>query len=69
MIGEADRMGLEQVAAEVVKSVVMLQEIGAFKQLDNIRTAQEQLYLDLVCDSAHTLRGLCIAMGEGAVYY
>ena len=69
MIGEADRMALEQVAAEVVKSVVMLQEIGAFKQLNNIRAAQEQLYLDLVGDSAHTLRGLRIAMGEGAVYY
>ena len=69
MIGEPDRKALEQVAAEVVKSVVLLQEIGAFSQINSIRAAQEQLYLDLVGDAAHTLRGLRIATGVGAVYY
>jgi len=69
MIGEQDRGALEQVAAEVVKSVVLLQETGAFEQLNKIREAQEQLYLDIVGDSAHTLRALLIATGESPVYY
>ena len=69
MIGEADRKALEHIVAEVIKSVVLLQEIGAFAQMNSIRSAQEQLYLDLVGDSAHTLRGLRIATGAGAVFY
>jgi len=69
LVGEQDRKALEQVAAEVVKSVVLLQETGALVQLESIRAKNEQLYLDIVGDSAHALRGLRIATGQSSVYY
>ena len=69
LVGEQDRQALEQVAAEVIKSIVMLQEIGAFTQIDKIKNANEQLYLDIVGDSAHALRALKIATGQSPVYY
>ena len=69
LIGEADRAALEQVAAEVVKSVVLLQETGAFANMEKIRKQNEQMYLDILGDAAHALRGLRIAADQSPVYY
>ena len=69
LIGEQDRTALEQVAAEVVKSVVMLKETAAFTNMEQIRSQNEQMYLDIIGDAAHALRGLRIATGESPVYY
>jgi hypothetical protein len=68
-IGSADKTVLEQVAAEVVKSVVLLHDLKAFDALPQIKMKDEQLFLDIVGDSAHALRGLRIATGESGVYY
>ena len=68
-LGPADKAAVEQVAAEVVKSVVLLHEIKAFDALEQIKLKDEQLYLDIVGDAAHALRGLKIATGDSAVYY
>jgi hypothetical protein len=69
LVGEADRRALEQVTAEVVKSVVLLKELNAFSDAEKIRSQDEQLYLDIVGDSAHALRGLRIAVNESPVFY
>ncbi len=68
-LGSDDRAALEQVAAEVVKSVVLLENLKAFDDLAEIKTKDEQLFLDIVGDAAHALRGLRIATGDGEVYY
>jgi len=69
LVGKADKVALEHITAEVVKSVVLLKELNAFSQADTIRNKDEQLYLDIVGDSAHALRGLKIAVNEGSVFY
>ncbi len=69
LVGDTDRTVLEQVAAEVVKSVVLLKETAAFTNMEQIRAQNEQLYLDIIGDAAHALRGLRIAIGESPVYY
>lgn len=68
-IGPADKEATEQVAAEVVKSVVLLDELKAFDSLEQTKKNDEQLFLDIVGDAAHALRGLKIATGDSGVYY
>mgnify|MGYP004133372323 CR=1 FL=1 len=69
LIGEPDRAALEQVTAEVIKSIVLLKKMSAFENLDRVRIQNEQLYLDIIGDAAHALRGLRIATGQSPVYY
>ncbi len=52
-----------------MKSVVLLENLKAFDDLAEIKTKDEQLFLDIVGDAAHALRGLRIATGDGEVYY
>ena len=46
-----------------------LQNEGVFDNVEAIRKANEQAYLDFVGDSAHALYGLQIATGELKVAY
>ena len=39
------------------------------RQIEKLKSQDEQRYLDLVGDSAHALKGLRIATGESPVYY
>lgn len=67
---------LADAAAQLIATVAVLEQTGMFKNLDKLivpgakeiypgLTTNEQLYLDYVGDSAHALRGLRFAMGQG----
>lgn len=67
-----------RVLSELAVTVDALQKVGAFAMLPTMRTdprlaqvprGPEQLYLDLVGDSAHALRGLDLATGRSGVRY
>jgi hypothetical protein len=60
---------LDVIALQVVESVRRLESQKAFQNLDQIRIKDEQLYLDIVGDAAHALRGLKLAMGQQGVRY
>jgi hypothetical protein len=68
-----DEAANKRVLAELVVTVDALTRLGAFSALGTMRTdpafakvprGPEQLYLDLVGDSAHALRGLDLATGR-----
>ena len=50
--------------AELVQTVTWLQEEGIYDRMPALKGAAEQVYLDLIGDSAHALRGLDLASGE-----
>ena len=52
---------------QIVLTVQALQSRGVYNNLDAIRAKDEQLYLDIVGDSAHALRGLNLATGTGGL--
>jgi len=56
-------------ARDLAESVQLLEKSEVFKNLNTLRTKNEQLYLDVVGDSAHALRGLRIATGQATVVY
>jgi len=60
---------LALVIRELVTSVELLERLEVFEQLDVTATENHQLFLDVVGDSAHALRGLAIAQGQQAVHY
>ena len=60
---------LKPVIEEVIKSVELLNDFSVYKHLHIAKTENHQLFLDVVGDSAHALRGLNIAYGDQAVYY
>ena len=60
---------LKGVADQVVLTVQALQSRGVYDNLDAIRAKNEQLYLDVIGDSAHALRGLRLATGAAGLRY
>ncbi|RME22977.1 MAG: hypothetical protein D6798_14495, partial [Deltaproteobacteria bacterium] len=69
MAGEGDdarraRDSLAVAAQEVVDASAILQQRGLLDDLDAVRARDEQLYLDIVGDSAHALHGLELALGR-----
>ncbi len=58
---------IEGAAQNLVVTVADLQKQGAFDHLDEIRAKDEQIYLDIIGDSAHSVRGLELALGRGKV--
>lgn len=58
---------LEGAAQNLTLAVDALQKSGALDNLPAIRAKDEQLYLDIVGDSAHAVRGLELALGRGEV--
>jgi hypothetical protein len=60
---------LEGAAMQVALIAQGLQKTGALDDLEAIRAEDEQLYLDIVGDSAHAIRGLTLALGQGSVFY
>ena len=53
----------------VTETVFMIRKLGMIRQIEKLKSQDEQRYLDLVGDSAHALKGLRIATGESPVYY
>ncbi len=53
---------------QVVATVQAIDALGIWDRLDDVRTADEQVYLDYIGDSAHALRALDLSTGEGVIY-
>ena len=60
---------LEGAARQVAGVAKALQTTGLLDDLDAVREADEQLYLDIVGDSAHAIRGLELALGRASIAY
>ncbi|MFT5682010.1 MAG: hypothetical protein ACI8RZ_002928 [Myxococcota bacterium] len=60
---------LEGTAKQVALVVQGLEKSGVLNDLAAIRAEDEQLYLDIVGDSAHAIRGLELALGQRGVFY
>jgi hypothetical protein len=65
----ATKTRLDAIALQVVESVRRLDAQHAFDKLDKIRTKDNQLYLDIVGDASHALRGLELALGRQGIAY
>jgi hypothetical protein len=62
---DADQQApIESMATSNDQTTTTLEQGGAFKELDEIKSKDFQLYLDLVGDSAHAVRGLNLALGR-----
>lgn len=66
---DAQLATIEGAAQNLSLTVSALAEVKAFERLDEIRAAEEQLYLDVVGDAAHAVRGLELALGRGSIAY
>lgn len=66
---EEQKVQLAGAAQQVVLVTRALKEIGTFDRMEAIRKKDEQMYLDLVGDSAHAINGLLLALGERSVRY
>lgn len=58
---------IEGAAQNLVLTVNDLQKQGAFDKLPEIRAKDEQIYLDIIGDAGHAVRGLELALGRGKV--
>ena len=65
----AEQRVLEEALRVLVETVSRLKTLGAYDNLGAIRAQNEQLYLDLVGDSAHALRGAELATGRAEYRY
>lgn len=64
---DAQMQALEGAAQNLVLTVTALQKAGVFDDLAGLRTKDEQLFLDVVGDASHAIRGLELALGRGTV--
>jgi len=78
---DADTAALGRAATELTRTVQALDNLGVFADLQAVRNDRrldpyrpdsggaEQVYLDLLGDSAHAVRGIDLALGKGVVRY
>lgn len=52
---------------QLLVTVEAIDKLGLWAKLDEVRAADEQVYLDYVGDAAHALRALDLSTGEGSV--
>lgn len=64
---EDQQQALERVANELVHTVDALEKTGLLDKLDELRKSNEQLFLDVVGDAAHAVRGIDLATGRATV--
>ncbi len=65
----ADQLVMGQALGVLVETVARLKQLGALDNLPAIRAQNEQLYLDLVGDSAHAIDGAELALGRAEYIY
>ena len=65
----AQQSAMAESVGLLVETVANLKRLGALDNLNDIRVENEQLYLDIVGDSSHAIRGLDLALGLGEVRY
>lgn len=67
---DATQQKLSETAAQkLVLTVQAIRDSGALDNMETIRKADEQLYLDIVGDGGHAIRGLELALGRGTIRY
>ncbi|MCO4747296.1 MAG: hypothetical protein KC912_21030 [Proteobacteria bacterium] len=54
---------------ELIRTVLIVEKMGVYGKLAEVRASNEQTYLDYVGDSAHALRAIDVATGRGTVLY
>ncbi|MFT6159959.1 MAG: hypothetical protein ACJATT_002521 [Myxococcota bacterium] len=59
---------IDVLRTQVVATVQAIDALGIWDRLEDVRAADEQVYLDYVGDSAHALRALDLSTGEGVIY-
>lgn len=64
---EDQQRKIEGAAQNLTLAVDALQKTGAFDDLPGLRKKNEQLYLDIVGDGSHAIRGLELALGRGTI--
>ena len=64
---DAQLLALEGAAQNLTLTVDALRKQGTFDALPALRKTDEQLYLDVIGDSAHAIRGLEMALGRGTI--
>lgn len=64
---EQQSQALEGAAQNLVLTVEALQTAGTFDDMKDLRTTDEQLFLDVIGDACHAVRGLELALGRGTV--
>lgn len=52
---------------QLLRSIALLDAVGAFDQMEAVAAAREQTYLDLIGDSAHAIRALDLDAGRVGV--
>lgn len=63
-LDDAEQAVVAEMARSIATTTTALQEGGAFGKLDEIKAKDQQLYLDLVGDASHAIRGLELALGR-----
>jgi hypothetical protein len=63
----AQKADMDGAARQLALVVEALDQQGVLRGLDALRQRDEQLYLDVVGDSSHALRGLELALGTGSI--
>ena len=66
---EDQRRQMDAATGELVRTVLLIEQLGVYGKLEQIRAAREQSWFDYVGDSAHALRGLDLATGQASVLY
>lgn len=66
---DAGKAELRKAADELAAVVKTLKADGVFDTLPALRAQDEQLYLDVVGDASHAVRGLQLALGTGTIRY
>jgi len=66
---DAQRAAMSEAILVLVETAKDLKKLGAFDNLEVLRKGNEQLYLDIVGDSAHAVRGLELALGRATIAY
>lgn len=66
---EGQQRTLAIALGQTVSTIAVLNDLGVYDKLPALRKADEQAWFDLVGDSAHALRGIELAIGEGVVRY
>lgn len=65
---DEERVLIDVLRTQVIATVQAIDALGIWDRLNDVRAADEQVYLDYVGDSAHALRALDLSTGDGVIY-
>ena len=64
-----DQQIMAQAVGDLITTTAALKQLGALDNAAKIRESNNQLYLDIVGDSCHAVRGLELALGKSEVHW